>query len=111
MKKVAVYILLAFLCSVKLYAQDVCQQTMMEIDDLLDGSRSYLYQATASIELLPGFAYQPTKSNEMRLDVDRFAVYPPSDGLYVENGGDECVAAYTLLSYLMYLLITSTTVS
>ena len=91
MKKVAVYILLAFLCSVKLYAQDVCQQTMMEIDDLLDGSRSYLYQATASIELLPGFAYQPTMSNEMRLDVDRFAVYPPSDGLYVENGDDECV--------------------
>lgn len=91
MKKVTVYILLIVLCSLRVNAQELFQQTKIELNDLLDENQSYLCQATSSIELLPGFVYIPAASNEMQLDVDRYSVYPPSDGLYGGNGDDECV--------------------
>ena len=93
MRKIVYYMLLILLLlSVKINSQEIYQQTMIELKDVLDYNQSYLCQATTSIELLPGFDYNPTSSNEMKLGVDRFSIYPPSDGFYGGNDKDEdCV--------------------
>ncbi len=93
MRRCVIYILLLMLSlPTKMISQEICQQTIMELDDVLDEDKSYLYQATSSIELLPGFSYAPTSNNEMSLSIDRYSVYPPSDGIYGGNDIDEkCV--------------------
>ena len=73
-------------------SQEVFQQTTIELNEVLNEKQSYLCQATSSIELLPGFDYKPTLDNEMLLDVDRYSVYPPSEGVYGGNArGEKCV--------------------
>lgn len=73
-------------------SQEVFQQTTIELNEVLNEKQSYLCQATSSIELLPGFDYKPTLDNEMLLDVDRYSVYPPSEGVYGGNVcGEKCV--------------------
>lgn len=78
--------------SIMVNSQEIYQQTTLELNEVFDENKSYLCQATASIELHPGFDYHPTVNNEMLLDVDRYSVYPPSDGIYGGNTDDEtCV--------------------
>ena len=73
-------------------AQEIYQQTAMELNKVLDNDKSYLCQATATIELQPGFVYEPNSNNEMSLLIDRYSVFPPSDGLYGGNDrNDRCV--------------------
>ncbi len=92
MRKIVIYILLMLSCLLSGKSQEVYQQTMIELSDVLDENRSYLCQATTSIELMPGFDYAPTRTNEMSLEIDRFSVYTPSDGVYGGNDiGDNCV--------------------
>ena len=92
MRKNIIYILLILLLSVKMNSQEIYQQTKIELDNVLDENQSYLCQATASIELLPGFSYAPMSDKEMLLGVDRYSVYPPSEGIYGGNDGtDNCV--------------------
>lgn len=87
MKKYAINMLLIIMAIAKLNSQEVYQQTTLEFDDVLNENQSYLCQATKSIELLPGLDYRPATSNEMRLEIDRYSVYPPMDGIY---GGNDC---------------------
>ncbi len=73
------------LLSVKVNSQEVYQQTTIELNESLDNSMSYLCQATSSIELLPGFDYNPSTNNKMLLGIDRYSVYPPIEGIYGGN--------------------------
>ena len=92
MKRYVVYILLILVLPTEVVSQDIYQQTTIELNDVFDDEKSYLCQATSSIELLPGFSYAPTSNNEMSLSIDRYSVYPPSDGVYGGNDIDEnCV--------------------
>ncbi len=75
------------LSSSSVCSQEVCQQTKIELNDVLNENQSYLCCATTSIELLPGFVYDPTQNNEMRLEMDRYSVFPPSDGVYGGSSG------------------------
>ena len=75
------------LSSLSVCSQEVRQQTKIELDDVLDENQSYLCQATRSIELLPGFHYSPVQNNEMRLEMDRYSVFPPTDGVYGGSSG------------------------
>ena len=78
--------------SVRLYSQEVYQQTTLEFKDVFDEDQSYLCQATRSIELQPGFDYNPASGNEMLLGIDRYSVFPPTDGIFGGNdSGEECV--------------------
>lgn len=73
-------------------SQEIYQQKNIELDDALDSEQTYLCKATSFIELLPGFSYDPKPDNNMLLDVDRYSVFPPSDGMYGGNSDDEeCV--------------------
>ena len=87
MGKIVVYIVLMILSSLSVCSQEVRQQTKIELDDVLDENQSYLCQATRSIELLPGFDYSPVQNNEMRLEMDRYSVFPPTDGVYGGSSG------------------------
>ena len=92
MKRYVIYILLILVLPSELVSQDIYQQTTLELDNVFDDKKSYLCQATSSIELLPGFAYAPTSNNEMSLSIDRYSVYPPTNGVYGGNDIDEnCV--------------------
>lgn len=76
----------------KAYSQEICQQTTIELDEALDESQTYLYEATKSIELLPGFGYNPTLNNKMEMEIDRYSVFPPTEGVYGGNDiGEDCV--------------------
>ena len=91
MRRIIVFMLL--LLSVKLYSQEICQQTIIELNNALDNDKSYLCQATSCIELQPGFVYSPNSKKEMSLSIDRYSVFPPSDGTYysVSNTDEKCV--------------------
>lgn len=91
MRKNVIYIMLMLL-SVRLDSQEVYQQTTIELNDVLDGNVSYQCQATRTIELSPGFAYKPVSGNGMSLEIDRYSVFPPMEGVYGGNdGNEECV--------------------
>lgn len=95
MKKITITILLILsLFTIEINSQEVLQQTTIELRDALDAQRTYLCNATRSIELLPGFNYDPALSNKLVLDIDRYSVYPPSEGMYggnSENNNDYVV--------------------
>ena len=91
MKRIVIYMLFV-LWLVNLDAQEIYQQTAIELDGKLEESKSYLCQATASIELHPGFTYNPSLNNEMSLSIDRYSVFPPVTGVYGGNEiDDNCV--------------------
>ena len=72
MKKITIIILLILsLFTLDVNSQEVIQQTTIELRDALDAQRTYLCNATRSIELLPGFNYDPAQSNKLVLDIDR----------------------------------------
>ncbi len=75
-----------FLSINSIVAQELFQQSNIELDTKLQNDKTYLCQATTSIKLLPGFAYTPTKGNNMSLEIDRYSVFPPNDGYC---GGDQ----------------------
>lgn len=63
-------------------SQEIVQQTYVELDDVMDPRESYLCQATTSIKLFPGFSYKPINGNDMVMEIDRYSVLPPSEGIY-----------------------------
>lgn len=83
------------LMSVKLLSQEKYQQTRLEFDDALNAEESYVCVATSTIELQPGFSYKPILNNAMSLEIDRYSVFPPSEGV---SGGplpnDDGVVAF-----------------
>lgn len=86
------YMLLILLLSIRINSQVVYQQTVLELNDMLEDEKSYLCQATTAIELQPGFSYNPILKNEMSLGIDRYSVFPPSDGVYGGNvNREQCV--------------------
>ncbi len=68
-----------------IYSQKLYQESHVELDETFDNKESYLCQASTSIKMLPGFKYKPTCNNEMYLEIDRYAVFPPEEGHYGGN--------------------------
>lgn len=66
-------------------AQELFQQSNIELEAILINNKTYLCQATNSIRLLPGFAYAPVKGNDMIMEIDRYTVFPPEEGYYGGN--------------------------
>ena len=64
------------------YPQENYQQTRLELDKQMDSQESYDCNATTSIRLLPGFAYNPSNNKSMNLKIDRYSIYPPMEGYY-----------------------------
>ena len=54
MKRIVIYMLFV-ISMIDIKAQEIYQQTAMELNKVLDNDKSYLCQATATIELQPGF--------------------------------------------------------
>ena len=77
-----VIVILLMLLSVKINAQEIYRQTNVELDESMDETKSYLCQASNSIELLPGFGYSPKSDNSMMLDIDRYSVFPPMEDMH-----------------------------
>ena len=73
------------LWSLRLYSQNMYQESFVELNETLNGSESYICEATTSIKLLPGFEYKPESDENMVMKIDRYSVFPPTDGLY--SGG------------------------
>ena len=73
-------------------SQEIYQQTHLKLNDMMDCDLSYVYQATTSVNLLPGFEYKPNKTKSMNIEIDRYSVYLPIDG-YCGGGtnGDDGV--------------------
>ncbi len=86
--RVVVMLLIYFLSSTLAKSQEIYQQTDMELDSAFDERKSYLCQATSSIELLPGFVYEPDLNKDMFLEIDRYSVFPPNNEMFggVYNG-------------------------
>lgn len=79
-------------------AQELFQQSNIELEASLENNKTYLCQATSSIRLLPGFAYAPLKGNDMVMEIDRFSVFPPDEGYYGGNAyNDEGGVVGTLI--------------
>ncbi len=92
MKKILFSIFILLLFSLRINSQEIFQQSVIELKEALDGKQTYLYQATSSIEMLPGFSYVPTSDNNMSLDIDRYSVFPPLDDKYGGYSADNnCV--------------------
>lgn len=70
------------LMSYDIFSQEVYQQTYLELDDVMNSQKSYLCRATSSIKLLPGFAYNPGRGKSMNMEIDRYSVFPPTEGMY-----------------------------
>ena len=80
------------LSSLRINSQEIFQQSVIELKEALDGKQTYLYRATSSIEMMPGFSYVPTSDNNMSLDIDRYSVFPPLDDKYGGYSADNnCV--------------------
>ena len=73
-------IMLMTVISVNLLSQEVLQQSSLELDNMMESGESFVCQATKTIELLPGFSYIPEKNESMILEIDRYSVFPPSEG-------------------------------
>lgn len=73
-------IMIMTIISMNLLSQEVIQQSSLELDDAMQSGESFVCQATKTIELLPGFSYNPEKSESMILEIDRYSVFPPSEG-------------------------------
>lgn len=65
-----------------MFSQETFQQSYIELGANLQNNKTYLCQATTSIKLLPGFSYSPTAGNEMKMEIDRYSVFPPDDGYH-----------------------------
>ncbi len=87
MKKIVICTLSIFLLFLEVKSQEVFQQTAIELDGVLDDKQTYSYQASSAIELKAGFNYSPVSGNKMLLEVDRYSVFSPADGIY-EKGLD-----------------------
>ena len=86
--KSKIYIIMTIMfCVIDVFAQDIYQQTHIELNTALDDAKSYACQATSSIKLLPGFEYKPDKMNSLSLEIDRYSVFPPTDGYYCGEAG------------------------
>lgn len=58
-----------------------CQQTSIELDSEIPKDKNLVYEASNSILLLDGFRCRPNAGKSVMLNVDRYAVFPPSEGL------------------------------
>lgn len=74
--------IMALLISYGVFSQDVYQQTSLELDDVMNPKKSYVFRATSSVKLLPGFSYNPESGKNMNVEIDRYSVFPPTDGIY-----------------------------
>lgn len=88
------------LFSLKIKSQEIFKQTAIELKNVLDEEQTYVYKATSYIELSPGFSYKPVSDNNILLEVDRYSVFTPSDGMYGGNAdGEECVVGSVPASF------------
>ena len=65
-----------------IWSQNVLQNSCLEMNTVFDDDISYVCQATTSIKLLPGFNYAPCNDNDMIMTIDRYSIFPPSDGYH-----------------------------
>lgn len=70
-------------------SQNIYQESNVELNESLNNDESYLCQASTSIRMLAGFKYKPTSEKEMLLEIDRYAVFPPKEGLYGGVSSDD----------------------
>lgn len=84
--------------ALKANAQEMYQQKILEFDNVLDDDETYVCRATSCIELLPGFEYRPTLKNTMTLDIDRYSVFPPEEGVFGGASDDDDGVVATLPS-------------
>ena len=74
------FLIIIMLMTTDVFSQNVCQESCLELSDVMSSQESYLCQATTSITLFPGFGYKPSRDNSMILEIDRYSVFPPTDG-------------------------------
>lgn len=76
------FLIMTLLISTRLFSDNLYQQTYLEFDDEMSPEKSYMCKATTSIKLLPGFSYKPKNGESMKLEIDRYSVLPPDEGVY-----------------------------
>ena len=76
------FLIMTLLMSPRLFSDNLYQQTYLEFDDEMNPEKSYMCKATTSIKLLPGFIYKPKNGESMKLEIDRYSVLPPDEGVY-----------------------------
>lgn len=85
MKRSFFTVLAVLVLVVELYSQDYIQQSNLEMRKSYDDNKTYVCEASSFIKLLPGFQYAPAMNNDMSLDIDRYSVFPPTEGYYEEG--------------------------
>ncbi len=80
--KNVLFLIMTLLMSLRLFSDNMYQQTNLEFDNEMSPKESYMCTATTSIKLLPGFSYKPEKGKSMTLEIDRYSVLPPEEGVY-----------------------------
>lgn len=85
MKRLILSAWIVMMLVMKSYSQEYYQQFNLEMRECCDNDRTYVCEANNYIKLLPGFQYSPTIKNNMNLRVERYSVFPPSDGYYQEG--------------------------
>lgn len=79
MKKRLLIMIISFF-SLSLLSQEMFQQSCLELNGMMNSDESFVCRATKTIELLPGFSYDPAKNRNMVLEIDRYSVFSPSEG-------------------------------
>ena len=75
-------LILIMLLSVTAVARSqLYQQIDMVVDERIPEDKSIVYEASASIKVLPSFYCNPVKDNSVSLTINRFGVFPPEEGL------------------------------
>lgn len=89
--KIVIMLLIFFVISINVISQEIFQQTSIEFNHVFNDEESYICQATSTIELQPGFSYEPEMNNNMVLEIDRYTVFPPDKemigGIYGDDEG------------------------
>ena len=78
MKKIFLMMMISVAAS--LCAQN-CQQTYMELDSEIPKDESFVYEASASIKMQPGFRCNPHEGHSAMFTINRFGVFPPDEGI------------------------------
>lgn len=80
--KAKLLMIIVLLISYGVFSQDIYQQTYLELDDVMNPQKSYVCRATSSVKLLPGFSYNPGSGKSMNIELDRYSVLPPTEGIH-----------------------------
>lgn len=59
----------------------MCQQTNLELDSEIPKDMSMVCEASCSIKLLGGLRCDPDAGKSVKFKIDRFGVFPPSEGI------------------------------